>query len=129
MFKKKEKKTTTDVLFGKTVCTIPWNVRTQEKDETVDSWEDAEDCILDMFGDEDEFVTLTTADARHNIRYIQACQGKEGIIVQAGIEEGEHTRLVEKVCLEEECLDIFEEFYHSANVQGLDQYKPVEFFI
>ena len=129
MFRKKEKKTTTDVLFGKTVCNVPWNVRTQEKDQAVDSWRDVEDCILDMFADDNEFVTLTTADARYNIRYVQACPGKEGIIVQVGIEEGEHTRLVEKTCLEEECLDIFDEFYHFTTVQNLEQYKPVEFFV
>ncbi len=88
-----------------------------------------EDCILDMLDDEDEFVTLTVGEALHRIRYVQACQFPEGITVQLGIEEGGHTRLVEKTCTEKECLEIFREFYDTASVQNVEAYTPVEFFV
>ena len=129
MNEKRDKKTTTDVLFKKTVCEVPWNLRTQEIDKPVSSWDIVENCLWEMFDDEEEFVTLTTADARYNIRYVQASQIDDGIIVQLGIEEGEHTKLVEKVCTEEECMKIFEEFYTSSFVQNWEKYTPVEFYL
>lgn len=82
--------------------------------------------ILDMFEDEDEFVTLTVGELLHQIRYIQAAQTGSGIIVQLGIEEGEQTRLVEKECTQEECMNIFRVFYESALVQNLEEYAPVK---
>lgn len=129
MKEKEEKKTTTNVLFQKTVCNVPWNVRTQEVDKAVSSWEAIEDYLWEMFDDENEFVTLTTADARYNIRYVQATQADGEIVVQLGIEEGENTKLVEKMCTEEECLNIFQEFYTSVYVQDWETYTPVEFYV
>lgn len=128
MNKNQDRPTTTNVLFEKTVCTQPWNVRTQELDISVDSWDTIEDCLAAMLVDPDEFITLTTANAYHNIRFIQATQIKDGITVELGIEEGDHTRLVEKTCTEEECLNIFQEFFTSATVRNVEQYHPVEFF-
>ena len=134
MFKKssQNKKTpkTTDVTFKNTVCHVPWNVRTQEIDKSVFSWEEIEDCIFGIFADSDEFVTLTTGeDIPYHIRYVQATQCNEGIVVQVGIEEGEKTRLVEKVGSQKECMDILREFYNTLNVQDLEKYKPMEFFV
>lgn len=126
---KEDKKTTTDVLFKKKVCNVLWNVRTQMLDKPIYSWDIVEDCLMEMFDDEEEFVTLTAADIRYNIRYVQACQISDGIIVQLGIEEGNNTKLVEKVCGEKECLDIFKEFYASTQVRNLEKYTPVEFLI
>lgn len=126
---KQKKRTATDVVFQKTVCHTSWNVRTQEVDQSVSSWDEVEGFILEMMADEDEFVTLTTGDVRHHICYVQAVQNEKGIIVQVGIEEGEQVRLVEKICSQKECMDIFREFYASSCVQGLEKYSPVEFFI
>lgn len=126
-WKKKEKK---EVLFGKTVCSVPWNIRTQERDHAVQSWAEIENGIQGVFEDADEFVTLTTGELCGGIRFVQACQERDGtgIIVELGLEEGEHTRLVEKVCRgEEECLEIFEEFYQTGDVKDRKDYSPVEF--
>lgn len=126
---KQEKKLTTEVVFGKTICNVPRKVSTQEVERSVDSWEEVADYILDMFEDEDEFVVLTVGELLHQIRYVQAAQVSSGIIVQVGIEEGEQTRLVEKECTQEECMNIFREFYESALVQNLEEYTPVEFWV
>ena len=128
MKEKQGKKLTTDVVFGKTVCNVPRNLRTQEVDKSVDSWDEVADCILDMFEDEDEFVTLTVGELKHQIRYVQACQVSGGITVQVGIEEGEQTRLVEKMCTQDECMNIFREFYESAVVRNVEEYTPVKFW-
>lgn len=127
--KKQEKKLTTQVFFENSVCNVPRNVRTQEVDRSVDSWDEVMDYILDMFEDEDEFVTLTVGEVLHQISYVQACQADGGIIVQLGIQEGKKTRLVEKNCTQEECVDIFREFYRSASVQNVGQYQPVKFYV
>ena len=129
MKEKQEKKLTTEVVFGKTICNVPRNVRTQEVDRPVDSWKEVAGYILDMFEDEDEFVTLTVGELLHQIRYIQAAQTGSGIIVQLRIEEGEQTRLVEKECTQEECMNIFRVFYESALVQNLEEYTPVKFWV
>lgn len=129
MGKEEERKTTTDVLFGKTDCNMAKNVRTQEIDKLASSWEMVEECLLEMFLDDNEFVTLTIEEIHHNIRYVQACQAEDQIVVQLGIEEGDKTRLVEKMCMEDECMDIFYEFYNSTSVRNLESYHPVEFFV
>ncbi len=125
---KKTQKTTTDITFENTTCHVPRNVRTQEIDREVSSWEFVRACILDMFADEDEFVTLTIAEIQYGIRFVQACRGADGIIVELGMEKENHTNLVEKTCTEEECLEIFREFYDSTYVRDVEQYHPVEFF-
>ena len=129
MSQREERKTTTDVLFEKTDCNMERNIRTQEIDKMASSWEMVEECLLEMFLDDNEFVTLTIQEIHHNIRFIRACQGKDGIVVQLGIEEGEKVRLVEKECMEDECMDIFYEFYNSTYVKDIETYHPVEFFV
>jgi hypothetical protein len=129
MSQNKSTKTTTDVRFGKETCFFPRKIGTQSGERRVDSWQEVEDCLWDMFTDEDEFVTLTLAEIHHNIRYVQACQFQEGITVQLGVEEDDYTRLVEKTCSEAECMDIFREFYESSYVRDFEKYKPVEFFV
>ncbi len=129
MSQREERKTTTDVLFEKTDCNMERNIRTQEIDKMASSWEMVEECLLEMFLDDNEFVTLTIQEIHHNIRFIQACQAKDGIVVQLGIEEGEKVRLVEKECMEDECMDIFYEFYNSTYVKEVEMYHPVEFLV
>ena len=127
--KESEKKTTTDITFGITSPTFPRTVGTQNGEREVSSWDQVADCLEDMFDDDNQFVTLTLVEIRHNIRYVQACPNEKGIIVQLGIEEKGRTKLVEKICSETECVDIFRKFYESSHVQGVEDYKPVEFFV
>ena len=122
------RETTTDITFQKTICPADRTVRTQEIEEMSPSWELVAECLWNMFEDEDEFVVLTTADARSGVRFVQAAQIKDGITVQLGIEEGTNTRLVEKTCSEIECGDIFRDFYHTSHVKDVEKYHPVEFY-
>ncbi|MDE7245329.1 MAG: hypothetical protein K2O18_15340 [Oscillospiraceae bacterium] len=124
-----EKKMTTDVFFQKIACKEPWNIRTQEVDQPVESWDEIETYIRDMLDDGNQFVTLTAEKINSNIRYVQASQYGCEIVVQLGIEEGEYTRLVEKMCTEEECLDIFREYFFSTHVRNPGDYSPVKFYV
>lgn len=122
------KKTTIEVQFeqvehdGQTVLENQNDRLTDFSDVDLEMFLDA------MFEDEDQFVTLTLPKAIFGIRYVQACQVDDGINVQLGIEENEHTNLVEKMCSAEECLDIFMQFYDTGMVSDLKAYTPVEFF-
>lgn len=122
------KKTTTEVQFeqvehdGQTVLENQNDRLTNFSDVDLEMFLDA------MFEDEDQFVTLTLPEARFGIRYVQACQVDDGINVQLGIEENEHTKLVEKMCSAEECEDIFMQFYDTRMVSDLETYTSVEFF-
>lgn len=121
------KKTTTEVQFeqvghdGQTVLENQNDRLTNFSDVDLEMFLDA------MFEDEDQFVTLTLPEARFGIRYVQACQVDDGINVQLGIEENEHTKLVEKMCSAEECEDIFMQFYDTRMVSDLETYTSVEF--
>ena len=62
------------------------------------------------------------------IRFIQSTQLKTGgITLELALETPQGTRLVEKDCTQQECLEIFREFYNTTSVQGVEQYTPVEF--
>ena len=76
-----------------------------------------------------KFLVLTLQEIRHNIRFVQAAQCDQGIVVQLGIEKDNATKLVEKICSEWECIDIFKEFYNSSAVKNPQDYTPVEFFV
>ena len=123
-----KKETTTDVTFGKVICNGERTVETQEMKKINPSWDMVEECLWNMLEDEDEFIVLTVANAPDNIRYVQATQIPNGIIVELGIEEGDNTKLVEKSCTEGECRDIFYEFYHSSHVRNVEEYQPVKFY-
>ena len=127
--KAKKRETTTDVVFKKAVSHVPWEIGTQKRKQSINSWDEIEGCILGIFADPDEFATLTAGDAPYHIRYVQATQSKEGIEVELGIEEGEKTKLVGKTCSKKECMDIFKEFYNTLNVRDRGKFKPVEFFV
>ena len=115
------------MLFGKPVYTSS-TVRTQFEEKPADKWETVLDCVnymLDKGGD--EFVVLTLVDIKYNIRYVQSAPVGERFTVQLGIEEENGTRLVEKLCAEEEVVEIFREFFNTTNVSGIDKYTEVEF--
>lgn len=124
----KNRKLTDDVKFGKVSCSEAY-VENQDGKSKADSWMTVQDYIYKMFDDSDQFVILTLANSAYNIRYVQAVQVEGGINVQIGIEEGDNTKLVEKICSEEECIDIFQEFYESSYVCGIEQYTPVKFWV
>lgn len=123
------KKLSTEVVFENTICNVHRELKTQESERAVDSWDEVEDGIWGMLEDENEFVVLTVGELLHQVRYVQAAQISDGIIVQLGIEEGGQTRLVEKKCTQEECLNIFREFYDSALVHNIEMYTPVKFWV
>ena len=81
--------------------------------------------MYDMFGDDNQFVTLTLTNADYGVRYIQACRLQKGISIQLGIEEDGRTKLVEKVGEQEECLEIFRTFYETGFVYRQEEYKPL----
>lgn len=122
------KETTTDIRFAKTACQSPRHVRMQTIDKPATCWEFVEDCLWEMFDDPDEFVTLTIEDIKEHVRFVQAVLHEDQTIVQLGIEENDHTRLVEKICPQRECMDIFRKFYETTRVTGLEDYTPVEFY-
>ena len=88
MDQQQKAKTSTDVTFENKNFPTQNTVSTQTvTDQAVSSFQMVEDYLWDMFGDEDEFVVLTLADILHQIRFVQAAQIKNGLIVQLGIEE------------------------------------------
>ena len=130
MDQQQKAKTSTDVTFENKNFPTQNTVSTQTvTDQAVSSFQMVEDYLWDMFGDEDEFVVLTLADILHQIRFVQAAQIKNGLIVQLGIEEGDRIRLVEKECTREECMDIFREYYNSSYVRDGEKYQPVAFYV
>ena len=130
MDQQQKAKTSTDVTFENKNFPTQNTVSTQTvTDQAVSSFQMVEDYLWDTFGDEDEFVVLTLADILHQIRFVQAAQIKNGLIVQLGIEEGDRIRLVEKECTREECMDIFREYYDSSYVRDVEKYQPVAFYV
>ena len=130
MDQQQKAKTSTDVTFENKNFPTQNTVSTQTvTDQAVSSFQMVEDYLWDMFGDEDEFVVLTLADILHQIRFVQAAQIKNGLIVQLGIEEGDRIRLVEKECTREGCMDIFREYYNSSYVRDVEKYQPVAFYV
>lgn len=88
---------------------------------------DIELYLNDMFITPRQFVVLTAPAAQNQIRFVQATVHSNGELeVELGV-EGEGTRLYYKICSEEECCQIFLDFYHNAFSPNRKEYKPVEF--
>lgn len=105
-------------------------VETQDGERSAKSWDDVMEGIDEMFEYEDEFVILTLANISHDVRYVQARYHDDGVTVQLGVEvnDGKNIKLVEKTGLsEEECVEIFREFYETSNVKNVEQYTEVQF--
>ncbi len=126
---KPKKQTTTDVTFKTEPCPSPTVLGSQNGDLHNVSWQQVENGLEDVFDDSNQFLVLTLQKIRHNIRYVQATQCDDGIVVQLGVENNNTTKLVEKICSEQECIDIFKEFYNSSAVKNLQDYTPVKFFV
>ncbi len=121
------KKTTTDVTFEKMAPMEKMTLENQNGKLTDFDIPELEKFLQIMFDDYDQFITLSLTEAIDGIRYIQACQVPNGITVQLGLEEKDGTKLVEKICSQGECQDIFRDFYEMGVVYNREQYKPVEF--
>lgn len=124
-----KKQTTTDVTFKTVPCPSPTVLGSQNGELHNVSWQQVEDGLEDVFDDSSQFLVLTLQEIRHGIRYVQAAQCDDGITVQLGMEKNNATKLVEKICSEQECIDIFKEFYNSSAVRNVQDYVPVEFFV
>ena len=115
------------MLFGKPKYTRS-TVRTQHEEKDANNWQTVLNMVNYMLAEGgDEFVVLTLADIKYNIRYVQSAPVDDKFTVQAGIEEKNGTRLVEKLCSEKEVIDIFHEFFHTTNVSNIQDYSEVEF--
>lgn len=114
------------MLFENSKCERS-TVRTQYEEKAADSWETVQGCLDELFEDADDFVVLELADIKYNIRYIQSAWTTRGFTVQLGIEEKDGTRLVEKYCSQEECVEIFRKFFETSKVDKVKDYSEVQF--
>ena len=86
-----------------------------------------EDMLQELFIDDDQFVTLSLPVPTHEgVRFVQACRIPDGIDVQLGMGEGTQTKLVERICTEDECMRIFRDFFDTLKVEDLECYTPVQ---
>ncbi|MCR4655521.1 MAG: hypothetical protein K5770_04735 [Lachnospiraceae bacterium] len=92
------------------------------------SWEDVMVRIRKMIDVNDEHVLLTLKQATYGVRYMQAASAPGGYDLQVGMEEGDQTRLVDKIVAEQELFDRFETFYRYGYVDNLGEFKPVQFY-
>ncbi|MDE7400154.1 MAG: hypothetical protein K2N06_11590 [Oscillospiraceae bacterium] len=117
------------MLFKNTFQNMKGNtVETQDGERSANSWDDVMEGINEMFEYEDEFVILTLANISHDVRYVQAVYCDDGITVQLGVEVEGGIKLVEKTAFsEEECVEIFREFYETSNVKNVEKYTEVQF--
>ncbi len=122
------KKTTTDVKFQKVKYTGTM-VLENNYVGGIESpkWENVAAYLDMLFKDNDEFVTLTLAQAVDGIRFMQACWTDKGYSVQLGIEEGDNTVLVEKLFDQKATVKLFKEFFTYGTVYGREDFKPMEF--
>lgn len=92
------------------------------------SWDDVLVRIRKMIDVNDEHVLLTLKQATYGVRYMQAASAPGGYDLQVGMEEGDQTKLVDKIVSEQELLDRFETFYRYGYVDNLGEFKPVQFY-
>ena len=97
-------------------------------DDPIDNpaWDQIEMRIRKMMDMEEEHVLLSLQQAFKGISFIQAASDGDGYDLQLGIEEAGNTRLVSKICTEKEIYDAFRKFYDQAEVDGVEQFSPVE---
>lgn len=125
LFSKLFKKTTTNIKFEKVA---PQNaIKLENQNGVIEncSCPDMEEYIQMMLEDREQFITLSMPNAPYGIRFVQASRADKGIDVQLGLEEDNHTRLICKICSEEECWRVFYEFFDTANVCDRKGYKTI----
>ena len=92
------------------------------------SWDDVAARIRKMMDVNDEHVLLTLNQATYGVRYMQAAQTEGGYDLQVGLEEGNQSKLVEKIVDNKEMFDSFQIFYRYGYVDNLGEFSPVHFF-
>ena len=92
------------------------------------AWEDVAARLRKMMDVNDEHVVLTLKQATYGVRFIQAAQTPGGYDLQVGIEEGDQSKLVEKIVDNKELFDRFQVFYRYGYVDNLGEFTPVNFF-
>ena len=92
------------------------------------SWDDVEARIRKMMDVNDEHVLLTLKQATYGVRFMQAAQTAGGYDLQVGIEEGDQSKLIEKIVDNKELFDRFQVFYRYGYVDDLGKFTPVNFF-
>ena len=92
------------------------------------SWDDVAARIRKMMDVNDEHVLLTLNQATYGVRYMQAAQTEGGYDLQVGLEEGNQSKLVEKIVDNKELFDRFQIFYRYGYVDNLGEFSPVQFF-
>ena len=116
-----------EVVFQNVKSQEGFTLRNQEHELHDFEESDIEFYLDDMFVTPEQFVVLTAPVAQNQIRFVQATVHPNGELeVELGI-EGEGTQLYYKICSEEECCQIFLDFYHNAFCPDRSAYKPVEF--
>ena len=97
-------------------------------DEPVESpaWDQVEKYIKKMTEMEEEHVVLSLLQAYKGIGFIQAASADDGYDLQIGLEENGNTRLLRKICTENDVYDAFRKFYNTAEVDGIELFSPVE---
>ena len=121
--------TTSDVTFER-VEYMDGSVLENFYDQPIQNptWDDITARIRKMMDMNDEHVLLTLKQAVYGVRYMQAASAPGGYDLQVGLEEGNQTKLVDKIVGEKELFDRFETFYRYAYVDNLGEFKPVQFF-
>ena len=91
--------------------------------------EEIKEYLEDLFVTPDQFVVLSAPKVQgQKIRYVQACvQKDDGIETELGIEQEEGTTLLYKMCQDEECIQIFLDFFAGRLQVNMDEYEPVSF--
>lgn len=107
-----------------------FTIRNQERELMDFGKEEVEEFLDDLFVTPDQFIVLTAPKAQgQQIRYVQACihDGDVDIEVELGIEEEDGTRLYYRMCTDEECAQIFLDFFDQKLVVDRSEYAPVKF--
>ncbi len=81
-----------------------------------------------VYQSDNQFIILKPSSPLDDIEFIQAVKTKnQNIEVDVMILRGNERQLCCKICTQEECTKIFDEFYKEHRVFDLNQYKPVKF--
>ncbi|MBO4609681.1 MAG: hypothetical protein J5696_07380 [Lachnospiraceae bacterium] len=92
------------------------------------TWDDVSARIRKMMDVSDEHVLLTMKQATYGVRFMQAAQIEGGYDLQVGLEEGDQSKLVERIVDANELNERFQTFYRYAYVDNLGDFTPVKFF-
>lgn len=106
-----------------------FTLRNQERELMDFGSEEIEEYLEDLFVTPDQFVVLTAPKAQgQQIRYVQSTIHDNGEIeVELGVEEEDGTHLYYKICQDEECIRIFQDFFADRLHVNMDEYQPVQF--